>query len=78
MAVDKYRPEDSRPHVNSDVCGKCRKKLLSGHRVSIAHIVERAGADKMNLTRQGLYLYEEFEIVHVNCNDPFLKKGISI
>ncbi len=75
MAEDTYTPGDERPRVGDHQCGKCRKELSRGHRVSIAHIVDRPGNDNMNLSRKGLYLYEEFEFVHVDCSDPFLKKG---
>lgn len=75
MADDKYNPGDENPKVGDNQCGKCRKALSRGHRVAIAHIVDRAGNDMMNLSRKGLYLYEEFEFVHIDCHDPFLKKG---
>lgn len=75
MAEDKYVPGDERPRVGDGECGKCKRKLTRGHRVSVAHIVDREGNDMHNLSRKGLYLYEEFEFVHVDCHDPFLKKG---
>ena len=76
MADDRYAPEDDRPHVDDGLCGRCRNKIEKGHRVVIAHIVDRVGRDPMDLARKGIYLFEEFEFVHINCHDPFLKKGI--
>ncbi len=75
MAEDKYSPGDDRPRVGDNQCGKCKKTLSRGHRVCIAHIVDRVGNDMMNLSRKGLYLYEEFEFAHIDCADPFLKRG---
>lgn len=75
MAEDKYAPEDDRPHVNDDICGKCRGKIEKGHRIVMVHIVDRTGRDPMNLARSGLFLFEEYEWKHADCKDPFLKKG---
>ncbi len=75
MAEDKYDPSDDKPHVGNSTCGKCRKPLSKGHRVSTAHIIDRVGKDPMNLARSGLFLFEEYEFVHIDCSDPFLKKG---
>jgi len=76
MSEDTYSPEDDHPHVPDKTCGRCRKNIEKGHRVIQAFIVDRAGRDPMNLSRSGLYLFEEFEFVHASCDDPFLKKGI--
>lgn len=74
-----YQPgEDDHPHVDADTCGKCRKPLGPGHRVTIAHIVERAGANPVNIKERGATLFEEYEIVHVNCHDPLLKRGLLV
>lgn len=75
MAEDKYDPSDDHPHVADKVCGKCRMELEKGHRVFMAHIVDRSGRDPMNLARSGLYLFDEYEFVHAACDDPYLKKG---
>ena len=75
MAEDKYDPSDDRPHVDDSTCGKCRKKIGKGHRIQMAHIVDRVGKDPMNLSRSGLFLFEEYEFIHADCSDPFLKKG---
>lgn len=76
MSWDKYQPEDDFPHVDSDTCGKCRKKLTKGHRIFMVNIVDQAGVDFKDLGRKGLYLFQDYEFAHVNCNDPYLKKGI--
>jgi len=76
MSDDTYTPEDDRPHVPDNVCGRCRKNIEKGHRVVMVHIVDRPGKDPMNLARSGLFLFEEYEFMHANCKDPFLKKGL--
>lgn len=68
-------PDHKRPHVDSDTCGRCRKKLEQGHRVAVAHIVDRSGVDPSDLGRRGLFLFDEFEFAHINCKDPYLTKG---
>ena len=75
MAEDKYEPSDDNPHVDQGTCGKCRQPIEKGHRIQMAHIVDRVGKDPMNLARSGLFLFEEYEFVHTCCADPFLKKG---
>lgn len=75
MSGDVYTPDDDRPHVDQDTCGKCRKKFEKGNRIVQVHIFDRAGNDPMNLARKGLFLFEEYEFAHVDCKDPFLKKG---
>lgn len=77
MSNDRYQPEDDRPHVDTDTCGKCRKKFEKGHRVVITHIVESTHNNLQNLGQKGLYLFREYELSHRDCNDPFLKKGPS-
>lgn len=68
--------EHKHPHVDDGICGKCRKKIKPGHRVTVAYIVKRAGRDPRDLARKGLWLFQEFEMVHIDCHDPFLIKGI--
>ncbi len=75
MAEDTYSPEDDRPHINDNICGRCRGPIAKGHRISVAHIVDSVGCDPMDISRKGLFLFEEYEFVHANCKDPFLKKG---
>lgn len=65
-----------RPHTDDGACGKCRKKFDKGDRVTAAYIVDRVGCDPSNLSRKGVHLYEEFELVHIDCNDPRLTQGI--
>lgn len=76
MADDRYDSADDRPHVDSDICGKCRKKFERGHRLTQAYIFERRGVNPRNLGNTGTYLQAEFELIHVDCRDPFLKKGL--
>ena len=77
MAEDTYAPEDDRPHVDDDVCGRCRKPILKGHRISVVHIVDRPSCDPNDLSRRGLLIMEEYEFAHADCKDPFLKKGLT-
>jgi hypothetical protein len=76
MAGSSVRPEDLKPHVDSQTCGRCRKPIESGHRVVMAYIVERPGLNLNNMAQLGLYLHEEFEFVHADCHNPFLVKGL--
>lgn len=68
--------EDCKPHVATHVCGKCRKPFEQGHRICSAHIFDRRGANPANLGNVGAFIFEEFEFVHIDCHDPFLKKGL--
>jgi hypothetical protein len=73
--MTKCPSEHRNPHVDSTICGKCRKPFAAGHRVCIAYIVENSGINPETLQR-GLWLFEEYELVHRDCTDPFLTKGI--
>lgn len=70
-------PEDLRPHVPSYICGKCRKPIEKGHRILTARIAEGKGHNPNNINETGLNIRDEFEIVHVDCTDPLLKKGLT-
>lgn len=76
MAHPNFTPDDLNPHVHSDTCGKCRKKFQQGERVVSAYIVDRVGPNTANLGQRGIYLFEEYELVHVDCTDTLLKKGL--
>ena len=69
-------PEDRVPHVDTHVCGKCRKEFKPGERVVNAYIFHSVGLNPLNLGNKGVLLQEEFEFVHVDCRDPLLKKGL--
>lgn len=75
--MDIYVPEDSHPHVDTSTCGKCRKPFARGHRIIQVLIFDRKGSNPRNLGSTGAFLFEEYEFVHVDCRDPFLKKGLS-
>lgn len=68
--------DDLRPHVNSEYCGKCRKKFEAGDRVTTAFIFAKRGVNPLNLGNTGVFLTEEFELVHIDCRDPQLKRGL--
>lgn len=76
MSWDKFQPEDEQPHVDTDTCGKCRKKFAKGHRVSIANIIAEVGFNPERVTEKGCQIYPEYEMVHIDCRDPFLKRGL--
>lgn len=71
-------PDDLSPHVGSDTCGRCRKPLLPGQRVFPAYIVLRKGLNPTNLREKGVMLTGEYEMVHADCHDPYLKKGLTL
>lgn len=71
-----FRPEDMQPHVDSRTCGRCRKPLTKGQRIMQAHIVEGPSVNPQNLGQTGLMLTGEYELVHIDCRDPYLKRGL--
>jgi len=75
MSWDIHQPEDDKPHVGADICGRCRKPLGPGHRVTTAHIVAATGPNPDNIKERGTHLFPEYELVHVDCRDPLLKRG---
>ncbi len=71
-----FTHEDTRPHVNLNQCGKCRAMFKQGDRVMQAHIFEKQGINPQAITEIGVMLYKEYELVHIDCRDPLLKKGL--
>ena len=69
-------PEDLRARVDSDTCARCRKPILAGHRIFPAYVVLRTGANPMNLQDRGVSLTGEFEMVHADCTNPYLRGGL--
>ncbi|RKY28317.1 MAG: hypothetical protein DRP83_00930 [Planctomycetota bacterium] len=65
-----------RPHCDTWICGKCRKEIKKGHRVMQVFIALGKGHNPSNVMEVGMNLAPEWELVHVNCNDPLLTKGI--
>lgn len=63
------------PRHDSSVCGKCRKSFKPGDRVLVAHIVVKCGFNPAN-RETGAWLSEEFELVHVMCENPSLEGQI--
>jgi len=68
--------EDLRPHVDTWICSRCRKPLDKGHRCVQVLISQGKGQDPTNILLTGLHLSDEWEIAHVDCRDPYLKKGL--
>ncbi len=58
-----------------DVCGRCYKPFKEWDRVMPAQIFDRSGRNPMNLQAQGAMFKPEFDVIHVDCNDPQLAKG---
>jgi len=67
--------EHTRPHTDDGFCGKCRRKVAQGDRVTPAYIVDSVGPDPRNISRKGVNLFAEFELVHIDCKDPKLVRG---
>lgn len=68
--------DSSRPRVPEHICGRCRKEFVHGDRVQVARIFDRKGVHPADLALPGAYIYDEFELVHIDCRDPALVKGI--
>jgi hypothetical protein len=60
------------------MCGKCRRKFNPGDRVTQAFIIDYVGVHPQNLAELGAYLNQEFELIHVDCTNPDLSKGLVI
>lgn len=69
-------PEHLRPHCDTWVCGKCRKEIQKGDRVMQVFIALGKAHNPSNVMEMGMSLAPEWELVHVNCNDPLLVKGM--
>jgi len=74
---ENFTKDDLRPHVGTWECGRCRKPITEGHRCVQARISHGKGRDPMNIHNEGLMISDEWEFVHVDCRDPYLKKGLS-
>jgi hypothetical protein len=62
--------------VDSSTCTRCRKKFNKGDRVCSAYIIDSVGVHPLNMAEIGAYFNEEFELVHIDCRDPDLSKGV--
>jgi hypothetical protein len=59
--------------VPDNICARCRKPLIIGHRVQMAFAVCNPNAhNPENITQRGLELGTDCEFVHADCRDPFL------
>ena len=59
--------------VADNICARCRKPILAGHRVQAAYICTNPNARNPNkITERGLELGTDCEFVHVACEDPYL------
>lgn len=74
--VDACRPEDLVPRVHSDVCTRCRKAILAGHRIIQVRISGGRGVNPANMGERGIFISDEWEFTHVDCYDPLLKNRI--
>lgn len=66
-----------RPHCDTYVCARCRKPINKGDRVQQVFISLGEGRNPANFVERGLLLSDEWEMVHVDCNDPLLVKGLT-
>jgi len=66
------------PTVDSTTCGRCRKRFEQGDRVTQAFIIDHVGVHPLNLASLGAFFLEEFELVHIDCRDPDLTKGVGL
>lgn len=64
--------------VDSSTCGRCRKQFQKGDRVAQAFIIDRVGVHPTNMAEIGAYFHAEFELVHIDCRDPDLTKGVDL
>ncbi len=65
-----------RARVDSTTCTRCRKRFQKGDRIAQAFIIDSVGVHPLNLAALGAFFSEEFELVHIDCRDPDLTKGI--
>lgn len=67
-------PDLLQKRVADNVCARCRRPILAGHRVQAAYICTNPNARNPNkITEKGLELGTDCEFVHVSCEDPFLE-----
>ena len=73
MALTPHEHEIIQKKVDDNVCARCRKPILIGHRILPAYIVCNPNARNPNkLTERGLELGTDCEFVHTACDDPYL------
>ena len=72
-----FTQDDLRPHTDTWVCGKCRKPIEKGHRCMQVRISHGKGVNPADINHEGLIIGDEWEMVHVDCRDPFLKRGLN-
>jgi hypothetical protein len=69
-------PEEERlvqKRVPDNVCARCRRPILLGHRIQHAFVCYDPNAlNPERVTERGLSLGTDCEFVHVECMDPYL------
>lgn len=60
------------PRIDGDTCVRCRKKFMSGDRITPAMIVVSRGRHPDNPREVGVHMSSEFELAHIDCHDPAL------
>lgn len=64
--------------VADNICARCRKPILAGHRIQAAYICINPVARNPNkITERGLELGTDCEFVHTSCKDPYLTGKLS-
>jgi hypothetical protein len=76
MSNAQSKTDHAKPRVSVETCARCRKKFERGNRVTYCLIFDRAGRDPKNIAAMGVHLIHEYELIHIDCRDPFLVKGI--
>lgn len=57
-----------------NVCARCRRPIMAGHRVQAAYICVNPNArNPGRITEKGIELGTDMEFVHCSCEDPYLK-----
>lgn len=66
------------PRTNTGTCAKCKRRFNSADRVTPVYIVQEVGPDPKDPRQMGAWLGDEFEVAHINCEDPQLNGSIIV
>jgi hypothetical protein len=76
--TDLCKPEEMVARAYTDICVRCNKPIARGHRVLQVLISDGRGVNPRDMGQRGLFISEEWEVVHVDCYDPYLRKRVSV
>ncbi len=74
--TDDVSNDHLRPHCDTWICAKCRQPITKGHRVIQVLIAVGKDRNPTDFMEEGLSMAQEWEMAHINCNDPLLIKGL--